>query len=34
MTTSTSALTALGWDPGWAAAFAPFSATGGNPPGW
>ena len=31
MTTSTSALTALGWDPGWAAAFAPFSATGWQP---
>jgi len=31
MTTSTSALTVLGWDPGWAAAFAPFSATGWQP---
>ena len=31
MATSASALPTLGWDPGWDAAFAPFSATGWQP---
>jgi ribosome biogenesis GTPase len=31
MASSSSALTAVGWDPSWAAAFAPFAATGWQP---